>query len=72
MATITDGKRVTRQDVEQAVRKALGEGEDTARSAMPQVVVVVGAVALGALALAYLAGRRRGRRRTARIEIRQG
>lgn len=67
----TNGHRLTRSDVERAFSKALGEGERTAKAAVPQIAVLAGAVALAALTAAYLAGRRRGRRRTARIEIRQ-
>ena len=53
------------------LRQGLGEGEETAHQAIPQMAVVVGAVAIAALTMAFLAGRRRGRRRASRIEIRQ-
>lgn len=68
---MTATERVTRDDVEAAFRRALGETEEQARRAAPQLIVAAGAVAFAALTLAYLAGRRRGRRRTARIEILQ-
>lgn len=62
MAVATNGKRITREDLQQAYTRLLGEGESTAQSAAPQMAVVVAAVALGVVALAYLAGKRRGRR----------
>lgn len=71
MAVATDGRRVTRRDLETAFAKALGEGESTARAAMPQAAMVAAAVAVAVVTVAYLAGKRRGRRRTSRIEIRQ-
>jgi hypothetical protein len=49
----------------------LGEGEDKAKAAVPQAAVVAGAVALAVITLAYLAGRRRGRKRSAVVEIRR-
>jgi hypothetical protein len=45
--------------------------EDTARAAVPQAVVVAVAVAVTVLALAYFAGRRRGRAKSAVVEIRR-
>lgn len=71
MSATTTERRVTRQDVEAAFAKALGEGESAGRAVMPQVLVAAGAVAVAVVTLAYLAGRRRGRRKTARIEIRR-
>jgi len=71
MALRTNGRRITREDVQAAFSEVLGEGESTARAAAPQAAVVVGALAFALLALAYLAGRRRGRKRTAVLEVRR-
>lgn len=71
MATATGGRRITRDDLEAAFARVVGEGEATAQSAAPTGLVVAGAVALGVIALAYLAGRRRGRRRSAVVEVRR-
>jgi hypothetical protein len=49
----------------------MGEGEATARAAAPRGLAVVGAVAVTVLTLAFLAGRRRGRSRSAIVEIRR-
>lgn len=69
MTATAERRKLSRDDVEAAFANALGEAEDKTRSAVPQVLIVAGAVAVAALTVAYLAGRRRGKRRTARIEI---
>jgi len=71
MASSTDRGRITRQDLEDAFAGTIGDVETAARSSIPQVVVAGAAVLLTALALAYLAGRRRGRHRSAVVEIRR-
>jgi hypothetical protein len=71
MAVGTNGRRITRDDLEAAFSRVAGDGEATARAAAPQALVVAGAVALGVITLAYLAGRRRGRRRSAVLEVRR-
>jgi hypothetical protein len=71
MAVGTNGRRITRDDLEAAFSQVVGEGEATAQAAVPQVLVVAGAVALGVIALAYLAGRRRGRGQSAVLEVRR-
>lgn len=70
MAT-SDRRRITRDDLEAAFAQVVGEGEATAKAALPSAAVIAGAVALGVITLAYLAGRRRGRRRSAVLEIRR-
>jgi hypothetical protein len=62
---------ITRQDLESAFAGAIGEVQSEAKALMPQVVVVVAAVAVTALAVAYILGRRGGRRRSAVVEIRR-
>jgi len=62
---------ITRGDLESAFSRLLNEGEETARAGMPRALVVAGAVALGIVTMAYLAGRRRGRRRSAVLEVRR-
>lgn len=59
--------KITRDDLESAFANLAGEGDEAARKAVPGIVVVAGAVVLGAITLAYLAGRRRGRRRSALV-----
>jgi hypothetical protein len=71
MATRTNGRRITRDDLEEAFTRLAGEGETAVKAAAPQAAVVAGAVALVVVVLAYLAGRRRGRHRSAVVEIRR-
>ena len=71
MAVSTNGRKISRGDLEAAFARALGEGEATARGAGPQAALIGGAVAFGVLVLVYLAGRRRGRNRSAILEVRR-
>jgi hypothetical protein len=67
MALATNGQKISRDDLQAAYSQLLGEGEAEAKAVVPQVLVVAGAIALGVVTLAYLAGRRAGRRRSAVI-----
>jgi len=71
MAVGTNGRRITRDDLEAAFSQVIGEGEATADATIPQMVLIAGTVALAVVTLAYLAGKRRGRRRSALVEIRR-
>jgi len=71
MAVQTNGRRISRDDLEAAFNRVLGEGESTAESAERPVLVVAAAVVVGVVALAYLAGKRRGRKRSTIIELRR-
>ena len=66
-----DGRLITRDDLQAAYSQVLGEGEATARAEAPAALAVVGAVGLALITLAFLAGRRRGRSRSAVVEIRR-
>jgi hypothetical protein len=67
----TNGRRITREDLQAAYSQVLGEGEATVRAAAPRGIAVVSAVGLVVVTLAFLAGRRRGRSRSAVVEIRR-
>jgi hypothetical protein len=71
MAVETNGRRITRDDLQTAFARAIGEGQDTVRQNLPPAVVVAGAVALGVIAIAYVLGRRGGRNESAIVEIRR-
>jgi high-affinity Fe2+/Pb2+ permease len=68
MATAT---RITRDDLEAKLREMAGGVEDTVESARPQIVTGAVAGLLLAVLVAYLLGRRAGRKRSAVIEIRK-
>jgi hypothetical protein len=67
----TNGRRITREDLQAAYSQVLGEGEATARAAAPRALAVAGAIGMTLITLAFLAGRRRGRSRSAVVEIRR-
>jgi hypothetical protein len=66
-----NGRLITRDDLQAAYAQVMGEGEATARAAAPRGLAVAGAVGILILALAFLAGRRRGRATSAVVEIRR-
>jgi hypothetical protein len=70
MVSKTD-RKITREDLEAAFSKVVGEGEATVSDAVPPVLLIAGAVVLGLVAMSYFAGRRRGRRRSTFLEIRR-
>jgi hypothetical protein len=67
----TNGRRITREDLQAAYSQVVGQGEASARAAAPKGFAVAGAIALTLVTLAFLAGRRRGRSRSAVVEIRR-
>jgi hypothetical protein len=66
-----DGRRITRGDLESAYSRVFGEGEATVRSSATQGIAAIAAVALAVVTVAFLAGRRKGRTRSAVVEIRR-
>ncbi|HTX62686.1 MAG TPA: hypothetical protein VMD28_03555 [Acidimicrobiales bacterium] len=71
MSMRTNGRPITRADLEAAFQKVVGEGGKAAESAAPTALVVAAAGAFCVVALAYLAGRRRGGRKSSVVEIRR-
>ena len=71
MAVETNGRRISRDDLQVAFARAIGEGQETVRQNLPPAILIAGAVALGAIALAYVLGRRGGHHESAIVEIRR-
>jgi hypothetical protein len=67
----SNGRLITRDDLQAAYAQVMGEGEATARAAAPRGLAIAGAVGILFLTLAFLAGRRRGRAKSAVVEIRR-
>jgi hypothetical protein len=65
----SNGRLITREDLQAAYAQVMGEA--TVRAAAPRGLAVGGAIALVIIALAFLAGRRRGRAKSAVVEIRR-
>jgi hypothetical protein len=68
---VTDRRRVERDEVEASIRDLLGEGEQAARQYAGVTASTAGAIGFLALVFAFLVGRRKGRRRSAVVEIRR-
>lgn len=71
MSMRTNGRPITRADLEAAFQRVVGEGEKTVESAMPVALVIAGAAALLTVALAYMFGKRRGKHKSSVVEIRR-
>ena len=67
----SNGRVITREDLQAAYAQVVGEGEASARAAAPRGLAIAGAVAILVIALAFLAGKRRGKARSAVVEIRR-
>jgi hypothetical protein len=71
MSTRTNGRPITRADLESAFQRVVGEGEQAVESAVPTAIVVAGAAALLLVAAAYLLGKRRGKNKSSVVQIRR-
>jgi hypothetical protein len=71
MPVETNGRRISREDLQSAIARAIGDGQRTARANWPPLAVIATAVAVGAIAIAFYMGRRGGRRDSAVVEIRR-
>ena len=60
---------IQRRDLEAKFRELQGEAEETYQSATSTLLTVGAVVAVGVVAVAYLIGRRRGKKRTTLVEI---
>ena len=67
----SNGRLITREDLQAAYAQVVGEGEASARAAAPRGLAIAGALAIVVIALAFLAGKRRGKARSAVVEIRR-
>lgn len=63
--------RITRADIEAKLRDMRGEVDKTADAARTPILAVAGAVAGAVVLVAFLLGKRRGRRKSTVVEIRR-
>lgn len=68
---VGDGAAVTRDDIERKLREIRGEAGEVAESGRSYALVAAVATAVAVVAVAYLFGRRKGRRRTTVVEVRR-
>ncbi len=64
-------RRITRADIEAKLRDLRGEVQETAEAAKTPILAVAGGVAAVVVVLAFLLGKRRGRRKSTVVEIRR-
>ena len=62
---------IERRDIEAKIRELQGDVEETAHSATSTLITVGAVVAVGVIAVAFMLGRRKGRRRTTVVEVRR-
>ena len=69
--TTAEAPRITRDDIETKLRQLKGDAEEAAQASKANGLVIAGVVGVVVIALAYILGRRRGRKRSAFVEIRR-
>jgi hypothetical protein len=68
---VTGTAPITRDDIEAKLRQVVGEVDDRVEAARPNILSGAVAAVVVAGVVAYLLGRRSGRRRSALVEIRR-
>lgn len=70
-ATEAAAAPISRDTLEAKLRELQGGVDDTRESATSMLVTVGAVVAVGVIAIAFLAGRRRGKKRSTIVEVRR-
>ena len=65
------GGRITRDDIEAKLRQLKGEAQKTQESAVGPIALAGGAVAFALLSIAFLLGKRKGKKVSTTVEIRR-
>lgn len=71
MSTAADANRISRDDLEAKMRELQGGVEEKAQEARSTLVTAVAVAAVVVVAIAFLAGRRKGKKRTTIVEVRR-
>ena len=66
-----DKERISRDDLEGAVQRTIGDASSGRADRTQVVILVVGLAVLGSVALAYSLGRRKGHLSSAVVEVRR-
>ena len=70
MAPDVDGP-VTRKTIEDKLRELRGEVDDTVDSAKPFMMIAGVVAAVAVVSIAYMLGKRRGKKKTTLVEVRR-
>ncbi|HVF13887.1 MAG TPA: hypothetical protein VM942_04765 [Acidimicrobiales bacterium] len=70
MSATTNG-RITRADIESKLREIRGEVEETGDAVVEKGKALIGVAAAGVVALVFVLGVRRGKRKSTVVEIRR-
>jgi hypothetical protein len=70
-AAQADHEKITRDDLEGKFRELAGDVNETTDTVKSYAVAVAAVVVVGIVALAFIAGRRRGRAKTTVVEIKR-
>jgi hypothetical protein len=62
---------ISRNDLEAKMRELQGEVTETREAATNTLVTVGAVIAIGVIAVAFMLGRRRGKKRTTVVEVRR-
>ena len=68
---ISEGRTVTRGDIESKLRELRGEVETTGDSIKHYAIAAGAVVAVAVVALAFTLGKRKGKRKTTVVEVRR-
>ena len=63
--------RITRGDIEVKLHEMRGDVEETAQEAKTPLLAIAGGVAVAIVIVAFMLGKRRGRRKSTVVEIRR-
>ena len=69
--TTAEAPRITRDDIETKLRQLKGDAEEVTNAQKRNGIVVAAVAGIAVIALAYFLGRRRGRKKSAFVEIRR-
>ena len=69
--TTAEAPRITREDIETKLRQLKGDTEEVVEAKKTNGIIVAAIGGIVVIALAYFLGRRRGRKKSAFVEIRR-
>lgn len=68
---VSDGMRISRSDIESKLREIRGEVDAVGESSKTIALAAGAAVCVAVVSLAYLMGKRKGKRKTTVVEVRR-